>query len=234
MGALEKPTLHTQVGNRIKDRRKQLDISQARLAELLTTSYQQVQKYEGGTNQLTLGKLLQFAKALNVDPSYFYEGLSLDGLAAEPTASDVIARRPGARLSMLLVEDNPADALLFSKAAAPFEGVLDLHCISDSEAVMDTIARHAGRADQINLVVLDLSLPKINGLQLLKTLKSNSQTAALPCIILTNSISRREMLDAYRLGAAGFIQKSVRLDLYRASVETVIRYWMEVVALPTD
>lgn len=234
MSVIEKPTLQAEVGTRIKNRRKALDISQARLAELMGTSYQQVQKYEGGANQLTLGKLLQFARALNVDPSYFYESLPLDDLAEEAAPSDVIARRPGSRLHILLVEDNPADALLFSKATSAFEEHIQLECISDTELVMDTIARHAGRPEQINLVVLDLSLPKINGLQLLKTIKSNSQTAILPCIILTNSISRREMLEAYRLGAAGFIQKSVKLDLYRAAIETVIRYWMQVVALPTD
>lgn len=236
MGAAEKlPPLQSEVGNRIRQRRKSLDISQAKLAELIGTSYQQIQKYESGINQLTLGKLLQFAQTLNVDPSYFYEGILLEDLAAEKEENDVIAKRRGRPLNILLVEDNPADALLFSKAAEQFATLTNITCLNDTELVMDTLSRQAAMPDQaIDLVILDLSLPKINGLQLLKTLKSNSQTAMLPCLILTNSISRREMLEAYRLGAAGFIQKSLQLEDYRKTIETVIRYWLEVVALPTN
>lgn len=227
-------SIHTEVGSRIKDRRRQLDISQTKLAEMMGTSYQQIQKYESGANQLTLRKLLQFAKVMNVDPSFFYEGLPLEELEEELPQADTIARRPGVVFNILLVEDNPADALLFSKAITPFEGQVELHCQSDPELVMDSIHRFSARPDPLNLVVLDISLPKISGLQLLKTIKSNSQTATVPCIILTNSISRREMQEAYRLGAAGFIQKPIHLDSYREMIDTVLRYWLQVVALPSD
>lgn len=235
MSVTEKTSLLAEVGNRIKQRRKAIEISQSKLAELLNTSYQQIQKYESGANQLTLAKLLQFAHALNVDPSYFYEGLSLDELAnASPTQSDVIARRNGTALKILLVEDSPADALLFSKATEQFTQNIKLHCLSDTEQVMDYLNRQAQLAEQgVDLVILDLSLPKITGLQLLKIIKGNSQTSILPVLILTNSISRKEMLEAYRMGAAGFIQKSLHLQEYRRAIETVIAYWSEVVALPT-
>lgn len=231
----EKISLLAEVGNRIKQRRKTMEISQAKLAELLHTSYQQIQKYESGANQLTLAKLLQFAQALHVDPAYFYEGISLEELAnANPHQSDVIARRANTVLKILLVEDSPADALLFSKATEQFAQTIKLHCLSDTEQVMDYLNRQAQLAEPgVDLVILDLSLPKISGLQLLKTIKGNSQTAMLPVLILTNSISRREMLEAYRLGAAGFIQKSLHLHEYRQAIETVITYWSQVVALPT-
>lgn len=236
MGAAEKTSisLHHEVGNRIKQRRKVLDISQARLAELLGSSYQQIQKYESGSSQLTLSKLLLFAQVLNVDPSYFYDGIPMDALEDAPEEPDVIRRRSGKPLSVLLVEDSPADALLFSKASASFGEDITLECLNDPEQLMDMLCRHAQQPDKgYDLVVLDLSLPKIGGLALLKNIKANSQTAAIPVLILTNSISRREMVEAYRLGAAGFIQKSIHLDEYRTSIETMVRYWLKVVALPT-
>lgn len=235
MSALEKhPPLQNEVGNRIRQRRRALEISQARLAEIMGLSYQQVQKYESGANQLTLSKLLQFAQALNVEPSYFYEGITPAELAEEP-AGDVIRRHRRGPLRLLLVEDSPADALLFAKAIEPFGDEVALECMSDSELVMDYLGRAAAAPEKaVELVILDLSLPKISGLQLLKTIKGNSQTAIIPTLILTNSISRREMQEAYRLGAAGFMQKSAQLAEYRASIETVIRYWLKVVALPTS
>lgn len=229
-------SFHSEVGGRIKARRKAMEISQSRLAELMGSSYQQIQKYENGTNQLTLGKLLQFANAMNVEPSYFYDGIPVEVLSSEDDSqSDVITRRKDKLLHILLVEDSPADALLFSKAASEFDEQIKLHCINNTELVMDYLSRQSGSTNQsVDLVVLDLSLPKISGLQLLKMIKNNSQTAFIPCIILTNSISRSEMLEAYRLGAAGFVQKSAQLSPYRHSIETVIRYWLEVVALPCD
>ena len=83
------------------------------------------------------------------------------------------------------------------------------------------------------IVILDLNLPKISGMQLLKEIKSNSQTASLPVLILTNSISKKEMTEAYRLGASGFIQKSIDFEEYREAIETLVMYWSKVVALPS-
>ena len=66
----------------------------------------------------------------------------------------------------------------------------------------------------------------------MQALNEDKRLRPLPVIILTNSISKKEMQEAYRSGAAGFIQKSVDMEQYMESIETAMRYWAKAVALP--
>ncbi len=68
--------------------------------------------------------------------------------------------------------------------------------------------------------------------QLLKELKGNSQTQSTPVVVLTHSISRREMTEVYRIGAAGFLQKTMAFEAYKESIEIMLQYWLKAVALP--
>ncbi len=227
-------TVYTYVGQRIRERRKLLRLSQAQLAEMMGFSPQQMQKYETGVNQLSVSKLLQFAKILNVPPLFFCEGVNLDDEIGEGIVTDVIQKVRTEPLHVLLVEDSPADVILFRKALSMCSEQVDLQVIHDSETVGDYLKNHHekyGKASP-DLVILDLSLPKITGLQLLKSMKNNSETVEIPVIILTNSISKKEMKEAYRTGAAGFMQKSVDMDQYMESIETAMRYWSKVMSLP--
>ncbi len=227
-------SVYAYVGQRIRERRKLLKMSQTQLAQLMGFSYQQMQKYETGTSQISVSKLLQFAKILNVPPLYFYEGAKLDDGIGESIASDIIQKTRTEPLNVLLVEDSPADVILFRKALSACSEQVDLYVIHDSETVGDFLQNHYEKygKSQPDLIILDLSLPKITGLQLLKSIKSNSETIELPVIILTNSISKKEMREAYRSGAAGFIQKSVDMEQYMESIETAMRYWAKAVSLP--
>lgn len=82
MTADQQPTaIDTHVGNRIRLRRSFLRVSQEKLGEQLGVSFQQVQKYEKGSNRIGAGQLFQIARFLKVDPSYFYEGLPVDKAA---------------------------------------------------------------------------------------------------------------------------------------------------------
>jgi CheY-like chemotaxis protein/DNA-binding XRE family transcriptional regulator len=220
--------IYLHVGNRIRERRKTLGISQTRIAELMGISYQQVQKYETGTNQISLTRLLQFAHILNVAPEHFYEGVSVDGMIGTAVESDLI-QKSNRELHVLLVEDNPGDAMLFERALKSSGLRVRFSCLSDTERLLETV----GQRQPPDLVILDLNLPRISGLQLLKDMKSNSQIAHIPAVILTNSVSRREMMEAYRLGASGFIQKSMSFEEYKENIDTVMNYWLKVVALPT-
>ena len=227
------PQLYRHVGLRLKERRRLLNMSQGKLAELAGISYQQVQKYEGGQSQLSLGRMIQFARLLNVSPDYFYEGAPTETIGV-PVDSDVIDRSKTRPLNILLVEDNPADAILFDRATSGYKNEIRVYCLNDPELTMDYFNNHQSKYGQgaPDLLVIDLNMPKMNGLQLLKELKGNSQTMATPAVVLTHSISRKEMMEAYRLGASGFIQKVMDLDEYRQSVEIMVRYWQQAVALP--
>lgn len=227
-------SIYVFIGQRIKERRKLLNLSQSELAEMMGFSYQQMQKYETGASHVSTGKLLLFAKILNVPPSYFYDGINLDEGIGKRLDSHLIQKARTEPLRMLLVEDNPADVLLFKKALSSCSDPADMHVIHDPEAVMDFLLNHEMRFGQKapDMIVLDLSLPKISGIELLKSIKKNSKTMAVPVIILTNSISVKDMMESYREGAAGFIQKSLDMEEYTESLNVVVKYWSKIVALP--
>lgn len=230
----EPQNVYTFVGQRIRDRRKLLRLSQGQLAEMMGFSYQQMQKYESGASQASIGKILQFAKILNVPAEYFYEGVKIDDDIGEGVITDIIQKIRSAPLHVLLVEDSSADVILFRKALSSCSEQVDMHVIHDAEAVSDYLQNHEVKfaKPMPDLVILDLSMPKITGLQLLKSIKSNTATMGLPVIILTNSISKKEMQEAYRLGASGFIQKSVDMEQYMEAIEMAMQYWAKAVALP--
>ena len=226
--------IYAYIGQRIRERRKLLKLSQTDLAELMGFSYQQMQKYETGTSHVSAGKLLIFAKILNVPANYFYEGIRLDETIGTRISPTVIQKTRTKAFSILLVEDNPADVILFKKALDEREDPVDIHALHDADSAMDFLQNHEVRFNQAlpDLIVLDLSLPKLCGLELLKLIKRQSKLLKLPVVILTNSINMMDMTEAYRLGAAGFIQKSVDLNEYVESMKTLVKYWSRVVALP--
>jgi CheY-like chemotaxis protein/DNA-binding XRE family transcriptional regulator len=222
------------IGQRIRERRKLLKLSQTELAELMGFSYQQMQKYETGVSRVTAGKLLQFAKILNVPPSYFYDGLKLEEAVGSRIRTDIIQRRHNRALHILLIEDNASDVLLFKRTVATNADKVLVNVLHDGPSALEFLHNHHDEFDQPmpDLVVLDLSLPRMGGMDVLKSIKKNPKTLELPVVILTNSINVKEMMESYRHGAAGFIQKVIEPEEYREAVETMVKYWSKTVALP--
>jgi CheY-like chemotaxis protein/DNA-binding XRE family transcriptional regulator len=226
--------IYAYIGQRIRERRKLLKLSQTELADLMGFSYQQMQKYETGASHVSAGKLLMFARILNVPPNYFYEGLKLDEAMGDRIDANVIQKTRAKAFRVLLVEDNPADVILFKKAMNECEDSVEVHTLHDADSTMDFLQNHETKFNQPlpDIIMLDLSLPRAGGLEMLKSIKKHPGLLGLPVVILTNSISMSDMLEAYKHGAAGFIQKSVDLSEYMGSMATVVKYWSKVVALP--
>jgi len=226
--------VHAYIGQRIRERRKQLKLNQSQLAKMLGLSYQQIQKYEAGTSEVSISKLLQFAKNLNVPTSYFYEGADIGGKIGKGISDDIIQKMRTEPLSLLLVEDSPSDIILFRKAINTCQEQVDLNIFHSASDVNDFLQNHEKKFGKRmpDLIVLEMSLNKANGTKILKSIKSNAQTARIPVIILTHSVSRQQMHDAYRMGASGFIQKNIDSARYIESIDTLIKYWAKTVVLP--
>lgn len=222
------------IGQRIKERRKLLGLSQSELAEMMGFSYQQMQKYETGASHVSAGKLLLFARILNVPPNYFYEGINLEENIGKRLDNQIIQKTRVEPLRILLVDDNPSDVILFKKTLSACSEPVSVHVIHTPETVMDFLQNHEIKYGQKapDIIILDLSLPKISGMDLLKSIKKNPKTLELPVVVLTNSISTRDMMESYREGAAGFIQKSMNTEDYTESLTTLVKYWAKIVALP--
>src|SRR5580693_9268986 len=114
-------------------------------------------------------------------------------------------------IEILLVEDNPADAELTLHALRQSNLVNRIHHARDGAEALDFLFRRgafAGRVDGLpRLILLDLKLPKVDGLEVLAQIKNDPQTKAIPVIMLTSSKEDRDLVASYRNGVNSYIQK---------------------------
>ena len=82
------------------------------------------------------------------------------------------------------------------------------------------------------MVLLDLKLPKVDGLQVLREVKSSPQTRAIPVVALTSSREEKDLVESYHLGVNSYIQKPVDITEFRRAIRTLALYWLSVNRLP--
>jgi two-component system response regulator len=132
---------------------------------------------------------------------------------------------------ILLVEDNPDDELLTLRALKK-NGVLNEVVVArDGVEALDYLfanGAHSGRdtGDMPQLILLDLKLPRVDGLEVLKRLRSDERTRLLPVVILTSSKEQQDMLDGYGLGANSYVRKPVNFEQFVRAVEQLKLYWL--------
>jgi two-component system, response regulator len=134
-------------------------------------------------------------------------------------------------VDILLVEDSPDDADLALHALRKEKLSNNIFIARDGEEALEFIfCRGAFAARTFDhppkLVLLDLKLPKIDGMQVLKAIKSDARTKAIPVVILTSSKEERDLISGYDLGVNSFIQKPVDFEQFRETVKRVGLYWM--------
>jgi two-component system response regulator len=138
---------------------------------------------------------------------------------------------------ILLVDDNPDDVALTLRA---FEGSAfptELTVAQDGEEALDYLfaaGPHSDRNLEVmpEVVLLDLNLPKINGIEVLRRLRANPHTRRLPVVILTSSTERSDLLSAYDLGANSFIRKPVDFDEFLVTTQQIGLYWLRLNEAP--
>ena len=134
-------------------------------------------------------------------------------------------------VDILLVEDNANDALLTIRSLKEYKIANNIVHITDGQAALDYLygeGKYAGR-DVLKLpkaILLDLKLPKLNGLEVLKKIRSMEQTKFMPVIILTSSQEERDLLDSYRMGANSYIVKPVEFENFAEAIKQVGFYWL--------
>lgn len=227
-------SLETYVGARIRDRRRLMKLSQTELAGMLGISYQQLQKYENGSTALTLGRMMQMAQIMNVPPSFFYDGAPASTRPGDAPDSEVIVRTRTQPLQVLLVEDNSGDEILFRNAVEDSNAHVEVYTLSQADKVMDFLQNYESKyaRPRPHLIVLDINLPRKDGLSLLEEIKGSEGAADIPVIMLTNSVRTKDMKESYRKNAAGFIQKSLDYQDFCDDVAAAMQYWSRAVVLP--
>jgi two-component system, response regulator len=137
------------------------------------------------------------------------------------------------QVEILLVEDNPDDLELALHALRKGGLANQVEVARDGEQALDFLFcrgpyAHRSIMNPPKLVLLDLKLPKVNGLQVLEQLKSNPATKAIPVAILTASREEQDLVKSYRLGVNSYIQKPVDFEQFRETVKEASLFWLVV------
>lgn len=134
-------------------------------------------------------------------------------------------------VEILLVEDNPTDAELTTEALR--EGNLANHLVwvKDGAEALDFVfarGRFSDRQvdDPPKVILLDLRLPKVDGLEVLQALKSDTRTKSIPVVVLTSSKEERDITESYQLGVNSFVSKPVEFDEFVSVVSQLGLYWL--------
>jgi len=125
---------------------------------------------------------------------------------------------------ILLVEDNPDDVELTLRAFRKVNLVNDMDVVTDGEEALKYLKEHESGLPVV--VLLDLKLPKIDGLEVLRRMRAAEATRLLPVVIMTSSREERDLIDGYRFGANSYIRKPVNFEQFVDSVRTLGIYWL--------
>jgi two-component system response regulator len=133
--------------------------------------------------------------------------------------------------TILLVEDNPDDELLAVRALRRNKIMNKVVVTRDGAEALDYLfgtGSYGGRdvTDMPQVVLLDLKLPKVDGLEVLKRLRNDERTKLLPVVILTSSKEERDLTESYRLGANSYIHKPVDFAQFTEAVRQLGLYWL--------
>ena len=134
-------------------------------------------------------------------------------------------------VEILLVEDDPSDAELTLHALEKSKLVNKIHVVRDGEEALDFLFCRSSFSDRRfeeapRLVLLDLKLPKVEGLEVLKAVKLDPRTKAIPIIVLTSSKQDRDVVKSYQLGVNSYIQKPVNFGEFQDVVRQLGMYWL--------
>ncbi|MBI3553022.1 MAG: response regulator [Elusimicrobia bacterium] len=136
-------------------------------------------------------------------------------------------------VEILLVEDNPSDAELTIRALKKQHLANKLHHVKDGAQALDFVfARGSYAARRVEngpkIVLLDLKLPKVDGLEVLKQMKADPRTKVIPVVVMTSSKEERDVIESYQLGVNSYVAKPVDFAQFSKAVEDLGLYWLLV------
>ena len=133
-------------------------------------------------------------------------------LPSRPSSKDVLSEGGGRKPGILLIEDNPADANIIREALGANDVHCDLFLVNNGEQAIEFVEKvEAQRNSCPNLVILDLNLPKVTGMEVLERMRASAGFGRIPIVILTSSDSQRDRDDASRYGASAYLKKPSHL-----------------------
>jgi len=140
-------------------------------------------------------------------------------------------------VEILLVEDNDQDAEMTLRALQKQNMANNVHRVENGQEALNFLFATGAYSDRnVNkgprVVLLDLKLPKVDGLEVLQRIKSDERTKMIPVVVLTSSKEDRDMVDSYKLGVNSYISKPVEFERFLEAVKQFGLYWLLVNRVP--
>ena len=136
-----------------------------------------------------------------------------------------------AQVEILLAEDDPADAEMTLRALRRNNLANRVHWVRDGAEALDFMFRSGRYVDRDRnhapkLIMLDIKMPKVDGIEVLRRLKANEATRSVPVVVMTSSNEEQDVIDSYRLGVNSYIVKPVHFDAFLETVAKIGLYWV--------
>lgn len=215
------------LGKKIAFFRAKMDWPLKTLANLLGISIQQLQRYEKGVNKISASLLYEMAKIFHMDISCFFEAYHDEKIPE---------KIPKTLWNLLVIEDNPNDEFLLRKALQDFPREISISSLNEGQSAVNFFRALSNKditpIPKPDLIFLDLHLPDMKGLDILKDIKRRRYLQDIPIIVLTNSLNVEDKAETYHLQASGFIRKSFSYEEFKTQLHRTLNYWIETVELP--
>jgi len=139
---------------------------------------------------------------------------------------------PEETVEILLVEDSPDDVDFFIHTFKKAGLAARLQVLPDGAEALQYIfctGRHAQRnaANRPKVIIIDLKLPKVSGLEVLRRLKADPRTRTIPVVVLSSSQEERDLIESYEIGVNSYIVKSMDFDEFGKAVQVLSQYWLQ-------
>jgi len=141
------------------------------------------------------------------------------------------------KVEIVIVEDNPNDAELILRVFRKHNMANQIVLLKDGAEALDFFFPSGGSApsvagSRVKILLLDLKLPKIDGIDVLRRVKSDERTRGIPVVVLTSSAEERDVKEAYELGVNSYVAKPIKFDEFAKAVADLGLYWLVLNRLP--
>lgn len=127
-------------------------------------------------------------------------------------------------ISFLLIEDDVIETMKFQRVLSAISDLHTVKQVNNGEEALEALTDHANLP---NVILLDLNMPKMNGIEFLKILKADPVLQFIPTVILSTSNNSKDIHKCYHIGIAGYVMKPLKYEEYKTKINALINYWSE-------
>lgn len=125
-------------------------------------------------------------------------------------------------LNILFLEDDKIEVLKFERVLTSLDPDHTLEVVNNGEEALEFLKKNSIPPD---IILLDLNMPKLNGIEFLRLIKSDPRLMYIPAVVLTTSLNNKDLFECYKLGIAGYILKPLKYEDYLIKIKYMIDYW---------